>query len=80
MNAPLKKTVPIGAWVRVELSVEVGGRMSVALDGEVVVDVAAPSTLVPTASLRLVAGVNFVDAPTTEPFSLHYDDVRLDGE
>lgn len=79
-NAPLKRTVPLGAWARVALSVEVGGRVVVRVDEEVVVDVAARETVRASDSLRFVVGINFIDAPSTEPFSFHYDDVRLDGD
>jgi len=75
---PFSQAPAVGAWTNVKLSVTLGGSITVEYDGAVVQQIAMSAGWV-AGTTRVFVGINFLNTPTTNPVSLHIDDVRLDG-
>ncbi len=74
----LPRPLATGAWAHVAFGVEVGGRITVAVDGATVVDVATNPTWRASTRTRLIAGINFVATPHVA-IRVQIDNVRVDG-
>jgi hypothetical protein len=75
---PFSQTTPVGTWTNVQLSVQLGGNITVTYAGQTVLQIPTNAAWVSGAT-RVFVGINFLETPTTSTVSVHFDDVRLDG-
>lgn len=78
VSIPVGQALPIGIWTRVKLSVSVGGNITLAFNGNQVLERPADSGWQLSTSTRIFAGLNFVELPNSAPVIVRVDNVRAD--